>query len=673
MTTERPDRSARRRLWPILPVLLVVTAFWSDRSAQRSLQATPHLISNDQHPFDPDWLEVLSVTRRKCVGCHRKLPDQIDLTTYDAIVNYQNDLGERLVVPGKPTESLLWRSVAWNVDARVDSDLPDSPMMPEETSQWLTRGQIDAMARWIRNGALEYRLPSTCSPRPLLEIDFPSARECKACHPRQYEQWARSMHHYAQHSPINEAFNLTLQERTSGTLGTFCTRCHTPIGTALGENGLRRNVHRSRQSMEGVTCVVCHRAKEPFYKSNTRHYIQPGSLIEGCMYGPFESTVDPLQAASHESKHAHHLTSSAFCGSCHDVTTPQGLRLEEAFSEWQNSPAAAKGISCQHCHMGPDPGVPIPKDQRPIGRAAEVPGVDPELIPLRPLSDHSFAGPDYSLLPDTEFPEKLDWMYETDYRDPSRLTPHQQKTLQDLRRHNRRQLKIADALRRRLLRNGAQLHVQAPAAATCGQKIQIRAEVENTFGGHSYPTGFTAERQFWVQITLYDPAGRVAFASGDLDSNGDLRDAHSHDVETSKIRSDRYLLNFQNKFTALTQRGTDRTVILSVNRHLAPINFIRPATGVAASFGRVPSFRIAKGSLPPLQTMGQSYPVRLPPRPGDYLLDVKLNYRHLPPNLLDKIGTPHLKHLLEIVVVDQHRQLIRVGEAHRMPWPSQLE
>ena len=99
------------------------------------------------------------------------------------------------------------------------------------------------------------------------------------------------MHHYAQHSPLFEAFNLTLMERTGGTLGTFCTRCHTPLGTALGENGLRRNVNRSRLSMEGVTCVVCHRRTQPMHKTNDRDYIQPGKLLDTCLYGPFDDSA----------------------------------------------------------------------------------------------------------------------------------------------------------------------------------------------------------------------------------------------------------------------------------------------------------------------------------------------------------------------------------------------
>ena len=93
------------------------------------------------------------------------------------------------------------------------------------------------------------------------------------------------------------------------------------------------------------------------------------------------------------------------------------------------------------------------------------------------------------------------------------------------------------------------------------------------------------------------------------------------------------------------------------------VYFVRPATRVSSSFGRPPTFRIAKASLPPLQTIGRKYPVQLPALPGDYLVSVKLNFRHLPPALLDEVGASHLKHLLEIVVIDECQRVIRVGGA----------
>ncbi len=644
-------------LWAVASFLL------PDRAARISHRAlaVPHTVRRDvEHPFDPDWPDVYLMLNAKCSRCHRPGGEQYDLTTYEGLLAARDASGQPLVVPGDPEQSPLWQALVWNHAAQVDSQLPDEPLMPPEPAEWLTGGQLETLARWIRNGALEYALPATCSTRPLLQIDFPSAKQCRACHPKQYDEWSRSMHHYAQHSPIFEAFNLALLERTSGTLGTFCSRCHTPLGTALGENGLRRNVHRSRLSMEGITCVVCHRVGPNYYKSNGRLAIEPGALPDGCLYGPFEDSVSASLEA-HDSRAKPFIKTSAFCGTCHDVNNPQGLRLEEAFSEWQNSPAARRGITCQACHMGPEPGVPIPDDQRPWGRAAEVPGVDPERIPLRPLSNHTFTGPDYSLLPDTEFPHKLDWMYEHDYRDTANLTPHQQRTLDDLRRSNRRHLRIAAEQRYRLLQRSARLTVHSPQHARPGQRVSVRVDVKNLVAGHNFPTGFTAERQLWVELTVWDPRGRVIFRTGDLDANGDLRDEHSHAVAAGHLPRDRYLTNFQNYFTALTNRGTERTVVLSVNRHLRPINILRPATGIAMSIGRPAGFRIAKASIAPLATATCRYPIWLSDCEGPHRLLVRLNFRNLPPILLDEIGTPHLKKLLEIVVIDQFESFIYVS------------
>ena len=650
-----------------LPPALILLAFAfavliSDELEMSPAQAAPpHTVRTDvEHPFDPDWPDVRLILAQKCNACHRPGTKQSDLTTWEAFVDLELDSG-RLVVPGDPKSSTLYEYVAWNHNESPDSDLPAEPMMPYEEADWLTGGQLEILARWIRNGALKYRLPETCSTRPLLEIDYPSAKECRTCHPKQFTEWSRSMHAYAQHSPIFEAFQLTLQERTSGTIGTFCTRCHTPLGTALGENGQRRNVNRSRLSMEGVTCVTCHRMERPYYKASTRRHVVPGTLNDVCIFGPFDDAVS-LEENSHESRKSVSIRSSAFCGACHDVTSPEGVRLEEAFSEWQNSPAAKQQLTCQHCHMGPVQGLPTLECDRPLGHAAVVPldGGKEFKTPLRPLSDHTFSGPDYSILPDTEFPEKLDWMYEKDYRQTHLLTSHEKRTLDDLRRRNRKQLRIANEKRYELLQNGAELCVELPDCAECGDRVDVRVSVRSKFAGHNFPTGFTEERQLWVSVEVCDSFGVPVFSSGTFDSNYDLRDEHSHAVEAGEVPWDRHLLNFQSKFVALTNRGTERSIILSVNRHLAPLNILRPAPGPMAAFGRPGSFRISKGSLPPLATVNRDYPVRLPKKPGEYYVKVRLNYRHIPPNLMDEIGIPHLKHLLETVVLDEFESTLTV-------------
>ncbi len=458
----------RRGFW--LLQLLAVAAICGyvalvDDDIDSMAVATPHTVSQAPHPYDPDWPDVQLILANKCCGCHRADNGQgiADFSSYECLIAACGWDDEKVIRPGRPRESLLWQVVAWNVDARRDCELPGQPQMPPEQCEWLTAGQLATVERWINNGALQYELPDTCNIAPLTEIDFPSARVCKSCHPRQFDQWSRSMHAYAQHSPVFEAFNLTLIERTGGTIGTFCTRCHTPVGTMLGENGSRRNVRRSQIAMEGITCIACHRRSTKHYKASGRMPIEPGGVTEGCMYGPFEDSHRSIEVGGHPSAGLPYIKSSQFCGECHDVFNPQGVRLEEAFSEWQNSPAAKDGITCQQCHMGPVQGQPIADCGRPLGRAAVVPGVDPETLPLRYLTDHTFSGPDYSLLPDTEFPEKLDWMYETDYRNWRNLTPHQQKTLNDLRRRNRKQLRAADYKRYELLGNAAEIGVERRA------------------------------------------------------------------------------------------------------------------------------------------------------------------------------------------------------------------
>jgi hypothetical protein len=223
-------------------------------------------------------------------------------------------------------------------------------------------------------------------------------------------------------------------------------------------------------------------------------------------------------------------------------------------------------------------------------------------------------------------------------------------------------LEKAREKRYELLSNAARMHVFHPSQALPGARLNVRVDVESVFAGHNFPTGFMVERQVWIAITVRDPNGRPIFSSGDLDHNRELRNSHSHEVLTHKVRHDPHLFNLQSEFTGLTSKGTERPLVLPINRHLAPLNIFRPATEGALSFGRPSTFRIAKGSLPPLRTLGQTYPLRLAQLCGTYWVDVKLRFRNLPPSLLDHIGTPHLKDQLEIVELAEYRGAIQVDD-----------
>ena len=439
---------------------------------------------------------------------------------------------------------------------------------------------------------------------------FPSASECRNCHPNHYEEWSASQHAYAQLSPVFNAMHGTLLKRTNGTLGDFCIRCHTPIGMQTGEPLFVSNLERSQPSREGVTCAVCHRIRRDYGKVSGRIGLAEGRL-EVPVSGPTGgaelrrvlSEPDAFQRRSdgEETLGIHtdvlemtSLTSASFCGSCHDVTSPQGVRLEEAFSEYRHTPAAAEGVTCQDCHMGTEPGVASGYRQEP----AAVVGGRPTRV--RKRTDHRFVGPDHSVIHPGIFPfseEALglataeewlafDWRAgwgSDDFEDrvgPDAVFPERWADAGD--RYDAREViddnlerlaEMAEA-RRELLKKGYRLAAVEARPRRSG--VELRVRVENGTTGHNVPTGFTAERLVWLHTTVVDAEGRVLFESGDLDPNGDLRDGHSLYVRAGEVPFDADLFSLQSKFVLRNLREGEREEVLAVNHALDPLPFVRP-------------------------------------------------------------------------------------------------
>ena len=89
----------------------------------------PHTIASADHPFDPDWPDVYLLLQRKCLSCHLKGTDRVDLSSYAGTLAAKT-AGAPIVVPGNAAQSQLFDYLVWNVHARVDSPHPDQPMMP---------------------------------------------------------------------------------------------------------------------------------------------------------------------------------------------------------------------------------------------------------------------------------------------------------------------------------------------------------------------------------------------------------------------------------------------------------------------------------------------------------------------------------------------------------------
>jgi len=506
---------------------------------------------------------------------------------------------------------------------------------------------------------------------------YVSAQDCKTCHPRHFDEWRISNHSYGQISPFFNEFAKVINQKTSNTTGTFCTRCHSPLSADLNEpSGTPLHLQR-KISLEGVTCVVCHRIPKRHGRSRGELVIEKG-VLEEKLYGPFDK-IEPIPLGrdnkkTHATMQLPFIKKAEFCGQCHDVSAPNGFRLEDLFTEYKNSPAAREGTTCQDCHMGTIQGV---KSPRAVGPIAVITGKE---FKNRTLSDHSFAGPDYSVLPITQFPirpnewpELMDdpnfyeWLSKVreklkDGRKLNRLDNRKFEKFQSLIQKSEELLATATRKRHELLRNSTTLSVSVPKSIERGSIIPIAVTIFNKISGHAFPAGFSAERQVWLEVKVANEAGEIVYQSGDLDSNGDLRDNKSMDVLTGKAKYDHDLFNLQSKFKIKPIAGTERTDHFPIPRDIDNFAFTRPPAFLTQSYNAPFEVRQQKNGLLPLQSRTAKYQARTKGDSAYYDVSVKFNFRHFAPILLKQLEAQKFIPKLEVVELDSKNIRVTVEE-----------
>jgi hypothetical protein len=289
------------------------------------------------------------------------------------------------------------------------------------------------------------------------------------------------------------------------------------------------------------------------------------------------------------------ISSSTFCGTCHDVTLLNGFRLEEAFSEYRDSPAAARGETCQDCHMGKVQGVAAGYD---FGPAAVVGGVPTK---SRKLTNHIMAGPDYSLVHPGIFPHNgeaqqlatiAEWLkfdvaagWGTDkfednipagYNFPSPWDSVDARfDAREILDVQFKRLAFVRTKRLEVLRNGYGIG-DIVTQKSDRDGLRFKVQVKNLTDGHNTPTGFTGERLVWLQIKVKDATGKTVFLSGDSDPNGDVRDNESSFVHAGQMPLDRQLFSLQSRFLVQNVRGGERERTVTIPYSTTSLPFLRP-------------------------------------------------------------------------------------------------
>jgi hypothetical protein len=500
---------------------------------------------------------------------------------------------------------------------------------------------------------------------------FESAEQCSLCHMDQHSEWKGSMMHYGARSPVFQAFELTVR-KISGRFGpddnenpTFCINCHSPMtaynnelagvprhGATLGAMGT--------VGMEGVSCTFCHSYQgarpEPNHKKGI---FGDGVANASVIFFPVYDLVGPSAGGNNPPLHQNgyhgfeksknlskELTSSKFCGSCHDVRIP-GLdtiadeetkepfqRLENLYTEWAQGPYNSaknpygKPVSCQDCHMS------LYGSLDPKTGKSFLPGTYPNTIiglgsqTQRKHSLHRFTAVSFSLLNDPEtFPNQ-----DNPTKDRFGAPIGQQQKRNEI-------LKAACTL------NWGEMPKELSGKLDV---LPVKILITNTGAGHRVPAGFSQEREVWLELNVRTDSGLPIYRSGFLvdKSHNDVGEQKPDgNLEDEDLEDVHYTIDPETFEVKRSEAGPDLNLRPFANYGLATFTnaFMRRK---GAGFERVmalflPSFMDNSRSLPMLEPVPVKYDVPLqnflvknPNFSGQFFVTAKLRFRSFPPKIL---------------------------------------
>ncbi|MBD3167824.1 hypothetical protein GF324_14575 [bacterium] len=196
---------------------------------------------------------------------------------------------------------------------------------------------------------------------------FEKPKRCgTSCHENIYRQWEQAMMSqcYTHKWDEIEYFDLAVAHANADPafegVKAACDGCHAPLSYLAGDNPPPRPSEGSRAN-ESVSCDVCHtitgfEGDTPF---NFNWTIEPGRV----KYGPREGAESP----HHTTKKSDFLSTTEFCGTCHNEKSDFGAWVKATQIEWKEGPYAEEGVHCQECHMTQGPmttakGEPVRED-----------------------------------------------------------------------------------------------------------------------------------------------------------------------------------------------------------------------------------------------------------------------------------------------------------------------
>lgn len=322
---------------------------------------------------------------------------------------------------------------------------------------------------------------------------------CGRCHTDIYHQWNASSHHFSSfNNPIyRKVFSSAAEENDPETM-MFCSNCHDPILTSSGQS--RNPDMRSWAANTGITCLSCHRIKDPLVSNGQ-------FKIEEPLLHPLTIAKSPTLSYLHElaikiAPALHTATvsdpsysSSEICATCHTLIVPSSINGEiditftnEYEQLHSNSIKTAHGdvgsgsAKCQSCHM------PEVESNDPAAKDGYV-------------RSHAFATSN-NVLP----------TFNRDFE--------QVREIEKFLSSGKISLRLAGARK-----NGEQdFSALDMNKFQPGDSIEIAVHVINQGVGHQFPTGTVDSNEAWISLVAKDRIGSLLVSQASIKDSDPLPD-----------------------------------------------------------------------------------------------------------------------------------------------------
>jgi hypothetical protein len=342
--------------------------------------------------------------------------------------------------------------------------------------------------------------------RPLPPEVISDSRACGApgCHATIYEEWRASAHRWSEEDQFFQAVRSATTEVQGIRATQKCGGCHAPVSMLSGYKDPTLERATSGYA-EGDSCVICHAVREvdergigSYVLGIPRAYLYEHSATPYASFiNHFLIRVYPMEHdRDYDLKIARDTESCAPCHKEYDVVGkyPGLLEVETQYDDWKTHKwntdrDVTRRLRCQQCHMY-------------LERAGARRLADPYDLSVGhglEYHNHRFAAANQYM--------------------PSALSsPGAEEQTRNVNEWLRGKTEVSEI--QNVWPHGAviPIKIEAPTSVRAGSDLEVRVVLTNSKAGHSFPTGPLNIVRVWIELEVYDKAGKKVFHSGELDA-----------------------------------------------------------------------------------------------------------------------------------------------------------